>query len=142
MKEILKKSVQHGNIDAALLVVRVSIAVLMLLHGLPKLAKLFSDEPIVFVSIFGLSPSLSLVLAVFSEVLCSILIFIGLGTRFAAVPLIITMAIAAFYYHAADPFSDKEVAILYLVGYIAILIAGAGKYSLDNVIARRIGHRT
>lgn len=141
MKEVVKRSLQHGNIDAALLVVRVSVALLMLTHGLPKLAKLFSDEPIVFATILGMSPALSLVLAVFSEVICSLLLLVGLGTRLASVPLIVTMAIAAFYYHAADPFSDKEMAILYLVGYIALFIAGAGKYSVDNVIARRIEYR-
>jgi putative oxidoreductase len=137
MKQITKKFLQPGNTDMALVVVRVSIALLMLSHGIPKLAQFVSDEPIAFVSVFGMSPSLSLAFAVFAEVLCSVLILAGLGTRLAAIPLIVTMAVAAFYVHAADPFAVKEVAILYLAGYVLLAIAGSGKYSLDNLIIRK-----
>ncbi len=137
MKSISNKSLHLGNTDVALLFIRVSIAVLMLTHGLPKLAKFFSDEPIVFASVFGMSQSLSLALAVFAEVFCSILILVGLGTRFAAIPLMITMAVAVFYIHAADPFSTKEKAVLYLLSFSFLLIAGGGKYSLDTIIAKR-----
>jgi Predicted membrane protein len=137
MKEVFKKSIQGGNVNLALLVVRISIAALMLTHGLPKLGKFFSDEPIVFASIFGMGPELSLTLAVFSEVVCSIFLLVGLGTRLASVPLIVTMAIAAFYVHAADPFGIKEKAVLYLVGYIVLFMAGGGKYSIDHLIGKR-----
>lgn len=136
MKTLFNKSLQIGNTDLALLFIRISIALLMLTHGLPKLAKFFSDEPIAFASVFGMSQSLSLALTVFAEVFCSILILVGLGTRFATIPVIITMAVAAFYIHAADPFSTKEMAVLYLLGFTFLLITGAGKYSLDNVIAK------
>ena len=114
MKTLFNKSLQLGNTDLALLFIRVSIALLMLTHGLPKLAKFFSDEPIAFASAFGMSQSLSLGLTVFAQVFCSILILVGLGTRFAAIPIMITMAVAVFYIHAADPFSTKEMAVLYL----------------------------
>jgi len=137
MKTLFNQSLQLGNTDLALLFIRVSIALLMLTHGLPKLAMFFSDEPITFASVFGMSQSLSLGLAVFAEVLCSILILVGLGTRFATIPVIITMAVAAFYIHAADPFSTKEMAVLYLLGFTFLLIAGGGKYSLDAVLAKR-----
>lgn len=137
MKTLFNKSLQLGNTDLALLFIRVSIALLMLTHGLPKLVNLFADEPIVFASVFGMSESLSLGLTVFAEVFCSTLILVGLGTRFAAIPIMITMAVAAFYFHAADPFTTKEMAILYLLGFTFLLITGGGKYSLDNVIAKR-----
>jgi putative oxidoreductase len=137
MKTLFNKSLQLGNTDLALLFIRVSIALLMLTHGLPKLAKFFSDEPIVFASVFGMSQSFSLALTVFAEVFCSILILVGLGTRFASIPLIFTMAVAVFYIHSADPFSIKEMAVLYLLGFSFVLIAGGGKYSLDSILAKR-----
>jgi putative oxidoreductase len=136
MKSIFNKSLQPGNTDVALLFFRVSIALLMLTHGLPKLGKLFSDEPLVFASVFGMSQSLSLALTVFAEVFCAILILVGLVTRFAAIPLIFGMAVAAFYMHAADPFSSKEMAVLYLVGFAFLLITGGGKYSVDTIISK------
>ena len=138
MKQLFNKSLQQGNTDAALLFVRIGIAALMLTHGLPKLVMLLSGAEVAFPGVFGLSPEFSLGLAVFAEVLCSVLVLVGLGTRFAAVPLIITMGVAAFYIHGADPFPNKEMSILYLLGFAFILIAGAGKYSLDNFIAKRL----
>ena len=138
MKTLFSKSLQHGNTDLAILFVRVTIALLMLTHGLPKMLHLFSSDSIVFPSVLGMSPSLSLGLAVFSEVLCSVLILVGLGTRFAAIPVIVTMAVAAFYVHAADPFSIKEMVILYLSGFTFLLIAGGGKYSVDSFLAKRL----
>lgn len=138
MKQIFNRSLQHGNTDAAILFIRVGIAALMLTHGLPKLAMLFSSEPVTFPGVFGMTAELSLTLAVFAEVFCSILVLVGLGTRFAAIPLIFTMGVAAFYIHAADPFTNKEMSILYLLGFALILITGAGKYSLDSVIAKRL----
>lgn len=136
MKKIFNKSLQLGNTDVALVFIRVTIALLMLTHGLPKLAMFFSDEPIAFASVFGMSQPLSLALAVFAEVFCSILILVGLGTRFAAIPLIFTMAVAVFYIHGADPFSIKEMALLYLLGFTFLLIAGGGRYSIDNSISK------
>jgi|SRR5690606_10147290 len=138
MKKLFSKSLQEGNADFGILFVRVTIALLMLTHGLPKMLHLFSSEPTAFPSVLGMSPSLSLGLAVFSEVLCSILILVGLGTRFAAIPVIITMAVAAFYIHSSDPFSIKEMSLLYLLGFTFVLIAGGGKYSLDNILAKRL----
>lgn len=138
MKKIFNQLLQKGNTDVALLFIRISITVLMLTHGLPKLAKLFSDEPIAFASVFGMSESLSLAFAVFAEVFCSILIIVGLGTRIASIPLIFTMSVAVFYIHANDPFQNKEMALLYLLGFLFILIAGAGKYSLDDFVAKKL----
>jgi putative oxidoreductase len=129
-------NVQHSNntVDAGILLLRVGIAALMLTHGLPKLATLFSGDPIQFASVMGMSPSLSLALAVFAEVLCSILILIGFGTRLATIPLIITMLVAVFMIHAGDPFAKQEMGLHYLLVYLFLLIRGSGKYSVDNLV--------
>lgn len=137
MKKLLSVSHQTKNVDTILLLLRITIAALMLTHGLPKMEKLLSGEPIQFASVFGLSPEVSLGLTVFSEVFCSILIFVGFGTRFAVIPLIITMVIAAFVIHAADPFAKQEMAIIYLIVYVVLLIGGSGRYSLDSLISRK-----
>jgi len=137
MKKLLSVSHQTKNVDIVLLVLRITIAALMLTHGLPKMEALLSGEPIQFVSVFGLSPAVSLGLTVFAEVFCSILILVGFGTRLAAIPLIITMAVAAFIVHAADPFGKQEMAILYLAVYVVLLIAGSGRYSLDRLLTNK-----
>ena len=136
MKRLFNVQHQGRNIDIAILILRVSLASLMLVHGIPKLLSLVSGDPVQFPALVG-GPEMSLALAVFAEVFCSILILFGLSTRLATIPLIITMLVAVFLIHAADPFTNKEVGLLYLVGYIILLIAGSGKISLDHLLMNR-----
>lgn len=136
MKKIINST--PINLDSMLLIVRIAIAALMLAHGLPKMVMLFSSEPVAFSSVFGMSPGLSLGLAVFAEVICSVLILVGLGTRLAVIPLIITMLVAVFYIHMADPFAKQELGLHYLLVYVLLLFAGSGKYSIDSLLTAKI----
>jgi putative oxidoreductase len=132
MKRITHVSALTKTMDLLLLVLRVGIASLMLTHGLPKLLSLTSGEPVAFLSVWGMSPALSLSLVVFAEVFCSLLVLFGLATRVAVVPLIITMLVAVFSIHAADPFSQQELGVLYLLVYTGLLLGGSGRYSVDG----------
>ncbi|MGB0880951.1 MAG: DoxX family protein [Polaribacter sp.] len=123
-----------NNVSSALLILRVVIGIFMLTHGWGKMQTLFSGEPIQFADPIGLGASFSLALTVFAEVLCSILIIVGLGTRFAAIPLLITMLVAVFIVHANDGFGKQELGLLYAAMYGAIALAGAGKFSLDYLL--------
>ena len=125
--------------DVGLLFFRLSIGLLMLIpHGWPKLVRLLEGGQIKFFDPFGLGASFSLLLAVLAEFFASILIALGLFTRLSSVSLIITMFVAAFVYHAADPFAKQEKAILYLVSYILLFITGPGKISLQNVLKEKM----
>ncbi len=123
--------------DAGLLILRIVVGCFMMTHGLPKLAMLTGNEPIQFADPFGVGPTASLALTVFAEVVCSFLIILGLLTRLAAIPLIITMVVAVFYVHIADPFAVKEMAGLYLTIYVFLGIAGSGRFSIDHLIWKR-----
>jgi uncharacterized membrane protein YphA (DoxX/SURF4 family) len=46
------------------------------------------------------------------------------------------MLFAAFYTHWEDPFQDKEMALLYLFGYVAVWVYGSGPYSADALLAK------
>ncbi len=132
MKWIFSIKYSQTLLHVWLLVSRVLISVFMLTHGWPKLMRFFSEDSIRFADPLGVGVIPSLLLAVFSEVVCSLFIILGLGTRAASIPLIITMAVAAFVVHADDPFARKEMALLYLLAYIMLLIFGSGKYSIDR----------
>jgi putative oxidoreductase len=121
----------------SMLMMRLAVGAFMLTHGLPKLEKLTSDEPIKFADPFGFGPAASLVLIVFAEVLCSVFIILGLGTRLASMVLLIAMLVAAFHAHANDPFATKEKALMYIIFYAMFLVFGSGKYSIDNLIIRK-----
>ena len=139
---MIKAIFDPGNypqkVNLAILLLRLAIGIFMLTHGMGKLFKLMGEEPITFADPIGLGATASLILAVFAEVFCSVLLMVGLATRLAAVPLIITMFVAGFLVHAGDAFRVKEMAFLYLIVYIAILLIGAGKWSIDALIFRRL----
>ena len=137
MKRILNANTHSTATDIALLMARTGIAILMLTHGIPKLLMLISGAPIQFPSVMGLSAELSLTLAVFAEVICSIFLLAGFATRLAAIPLAITMIVAAFLVHAADPFARQEPALQYLLVYLILLFAGSGKYSIDYWLQKK-----
>ena len=134
-------STRHSTAtDTALLFARVAIGAMMLVHGIPKLQMLLSGGQIQFPPVMGMSAQTSLALAVFAEVVCSVFILIGLGTRIFTIPAIITMLVAVLVIHGADPFEKKENALHYLLVYVILLLAGAGRFSLDHFIQSRSAH--
>jgi putative oxidoreductase len=131
VKKIFNINSNTNPTDIALLIARIGITALVLTHGIPKLVMLLSGVPVQFPQMFGMSAELSLGLAIFAEVFCSLFLLIGFATRLAVVPLIIIMLVAVFVIHAADPFAVKEPALHYLLVYLVLLFTGSGKYSID-----------
>ncbi len=125
--------------NIGLLFFRVSISLIMVIyHGWPKLLRLFLGNEIKFFDPFGIGATASLGLAVFAEFILSILIIFGILTRISSINLIITMFVAAFLYHADDPFKTKEKSILFLISYITLFFTGPGKYSLKSFFDKKI----
>ncbi|HPW78625.1 MAG: DoxX [Bacteroidetes bacterium ADurb.Bin037] len=118
------------SIDFALLLFRVLIASLMLYHGLTKLLH-YENLKTAFPDPLGIGGNISLILILFAEIGCSILIIAGLLTRLATIPIIFAMAVAAFIIHAGDPFAVREPALLNMGLFTVLLISGAGSFSID-----------
>ncbi len=118
--------------NIGLLFFRLTLGFFMLTHGWQKIEN-FQLMSAGFPDPIGLGSSASLVLIIFAEFGCSVLIILGLFTRLATIPLIIGMIVAAFVIHAGDSFSKVELSSLYSSLYIVLAILGAGKYSLDNM---------
>ncbi|HKO80168.1 MAG TPA: DoxX family protein [Chitinophagaceae bacterium] len=121
-------------INIALLILRVSIGILMLSHGRDKVLKLFGPRPFQFADPMGVGTTASLSLAIFAEVFCSLLLILGMATRIALVPLIMTMLMAFFVIYKGEPFAKKELPLLYILIYVTLIIAGAGEFSVDSFI--------
>ncbi len=138
MSSLLRTGHSKAGLDFALLLMRVAVGLLMWTHGLPKFQALLAGTGL-FPSIFGLGSGLSHFMAVFAEVVCSLFVLVGLATRVAVLPIMVTMLVAVFHIHSSDPFSDQEPGILYLVIYTVLLILGSGKYSLDYVFQKKRG---
>ena len=74
--------------------------------------------------------------AALAEFLGGLFLAFGLLTRPSAIFIAITMAVAAFVAHGADPFQKKEMALLYLATAIFFAIRGAGAWSIDAKISK------
>lgn len=133
LKSLFSTKISDTQLSVALLILRVTAGVLMAHHGYGKLTNFSSIEP-KFMEFLGLSKGVSLGLVVFAEFFCSLFLILGLFTRFALVPLAITMLVAAFKAHGGDIFGDGEMAFLYLAIYVSLLLKGAGKYSADALL--------
>jgi putative oxidoreductase len=141
MNRLFNTNYNHRGLDFVLLILRIGIAGLMLSHGIPKLEMLLAGGEIKFMDPIGLGDTATLVLAVFAEVFCSVLILLGIAVRLAVVPLMVTMLIAIFIAHGNDGLKEKELAIHYLLTYIVLLFAGGGRLSLDSIISSRSAKR-
>lgn len=118
--------------DLGLLFLRLAAGGMMAYsHGWGKLQGMLEGD-LSFADPIGIGETPSLILTVFAEFFCGILVALGLFTRAALIPLIITMVVAVFIIHADDPFSKQEFGLLYLAPYLALLLTGPGKLSLDK----------
>ncbi|WP_395715351.1 DoxX family protein [Prosthecobacter sp.] len=117
-----------------LLILRLGFGLTMLLnHGLPYLAH-YEQEASHFLPLFGLDARQTLALAVFVEVVASLLVIVGLFTRLAAAALSFTMAVAFVMVHGASFVGEQsgELAFLYFIGAFAISIMGPGRFAWDR----------
>jgi putative oxidoreductase len=118
--------------DLGLLLLRLASGGIMAYsHGWGKLQKMLGGD-MSFADPIGVGEELSLILTVFAEFACGILVALGLFTRAALIPLIVTMWVAVFIIHADDPFGKQEFGLLYLTPYLALYFTGPGKYSVDK----------
>lgn len=144
-----------------LLVLRLSGLYLAWAHGHGKLFSLMHGEGGRFiegVTSLGLpQPVLFAWLAASAEFMGGIFICVGLATRVAALFAAVTMFVAAFLRHHAfeqllstigvSPLSPEilekwrspELAIIYMFAMLTLVFIGPGRYSFDDLIARRMG---
>lgn len=125
--------------NPGLLILRVFIGAALLTHGW---GKMFGglEQFTGFVASLGVpAPQVMAFLAAFSESFGAILLAVGLLSRPAAFLIVCTMAVAVFGAHKGQPFAVQEAAWLYLVPALFFLLKGAGKWSLDWIVAKKMG---
>lgn len=122
--------------EVGLLVLRVFAGLsLALAHGWMKLPP--SEQFIDGVGNLGFPvPGAFAWAATLAEFAGGILLALGLFTRPAAFFVLFTMGVAAFGQHLRDPFSVKEMALLYGAIALMYLLKGAGRLSVDALLRR------
>ena len=112
-----------------LLVMRAGLSIGMWTHGWPKLVN-YAERAPNFINPFGIGPEATLALAILAELLGSIALTVGLFSRLSAAALAFSMAIAAYYF-------GHELAYIYMLAYIGLILTGPGRYSIDQMIYKR-----
>ena len=126
-----------------LLILRLGACGFLAAHGWGKVQMVLAGELDKFADPIGIGVGPSLVLAAGAEFVCSLLVMAGFATRLAALPPAFTMAVAAFVFHAADPWTmsgpgpSKEPALLFLTAFVALACLGPGEFSVDAILAKR-----
>ncbi len=134
MKKLLSTKYSASAFNTALFVLRVGAGLLMIIsHGYGKLVN-FNQYSEKFVNFLGMGQTTSLVLAIFAEFFCAILLILGLFTRYAALILVINMAVAVGIGHGYDIFGKAEMPTLYLLIFAVIFLVGPGKASIDGMV--------
>ena len=133
LNNFFKPTILSVNANLGVLFLRVGFGLMMIAgHGYPKLQRYLSGDH-GFGNPIGLGEEPSLLLAIFAEFVCSLLLVVGLFTRAALVPLVITMLVALFIVHGGDPLNKQELPVLFTLAFITLFLTGPGKYSLDQM---------
>ncbi len=142
------------NLSIGLLILRVGIAGYLATHGWGKLQMVLAGQHEMFGDPIGIGSKLSLLLVMFAEFVCALLVLVGAATRLAAIPVVIAMCVAAFVAHGNDPWTmgkaaelffsgaskswaSKQPALMFAAVFLALILTGAGRYSVDWLIAKR-----
>jgi len=136
MKRFFSTNYTENSFNLAAFLLRLTFGVLIFMdHGYGKLAH-FNTMQATFFDPFHIGHRWSLVLVLIAEILCSLLLVLGLFTRLAALILVISLAVAAFLFHKGQPLAQHEPALLYLTAFFSILLVGPGKISVDSMMGR------
>ena len=85
------------------LIIRVCFGLMLATHGWSKVSH-FNEYAAQFANPFGLGERTSLILTIFAEFVCAILIALGFFTRLASIPVVINFLTIFFIIHGSDPF--------------------------------------
>jgi putative oxidoreductase len=136
MKRFLSTSYSENSFNLATLLLRLVFAGLVCVnHGLSKLTH-FSSMASSFPDPVHVGHKLSLILVIFAEVFCALLLVLGLFSRFAALVLVISMAVAAFIVHQGQSLTIHEPAFTYLAVFFSLLLVGPGRISVDAMMGK------
>lgn len=133
----------HKYKDEGLLMLRIGMGSMMMYHGLPKIVGGVAGwvkvgAAMQFIGI-SFAPAFWGFMAASSEFFGGVLIILGLATRLACAMVTVTMTVAvAMKLGTGAGLFGASQALENGIVYLSLLVAGPGKYSLDEKIASRM----
>ncbi|HEY4117073.1 MAG TPA: DoxX family protein [Byssovorax sp.] len=126
---------------AALLLARLGVGLLFLSTGWGKVHSL--EKVTQFFTSLGIpAPGLNAVVVGYSELLCGAALCIGVLTRLATVPLIVSMIVAILTAKLKDLHDPFDLVGFDEFTYVCVLVVlavfGPGSWSVDHLIAKKL----
>lgn len=152
MNAFLKKFFATDTNSWALLIVRLALAIVVLPHGMQKALGMYGgygfEATVGFFSGMGI-PAVLGVMVILAEFIAPILLILGVGSRFMAFSIFLTLGGAMILGgHVQHGFfmnwfgnqagEGMEYFILIIGMSLGLVFGGAGKYALDSVIGKYI----
>ena len=146
----LLNTLLSSKAGVAALILRVPVGLILAAHGAQKLFAWFGGYGLEgtgqWMASIGLEPGYWLaMMAGSAEFFGGIALAIGLLTRPAAVVAGFTMLIAIFSVHISNGLfmanNGYEYSLTLLVVTVVLAIQGAGSFSLDNVLAKKLANK-
>ena len=138
---LLSAKMVPTSTDAGLLILRVGTGLILFLrHGWEKVSTLSLSNP-KFPSVLGLGHTTTWIMAMLSDGILSLLMVLGVGTRWIALYsfaeiFIAWAAVHHFAFLGKSPAADHgELIALYLSALLALMVTGGGRYSVDALLA-------
>nr|WP_024966061.1 DoxX family protein [Pantoea sp. IMH] len=129
---------QPPRINAGLFFLRLTGSLLLLhVHGLPKVFH-FSEELTRIEDPFGLGPYMSLLPAIFAEVICPLFIIAGVGARLACLPIIGVLLVAMVFVHPGWSIAEGQFGWLLLIVFGTLAITGPGNWRIGSARRREV----
>jgi putative oxidoreductase len=138
LRQLVVMKALPGKADCGLLALRLFAAIpLFLKHGTEKLFR-FHHMLAFFPNPLHIGVLPSLLFATLSDGICTLLIIVGFATRWAALVCFINIFVALLFVHHFAIFGPQgdhgELMLLYLGAMATLILAGAGRYSVDALM--------
>ena len=131
---------QPPRVNAGLFFLRLTGCLLLLhVHGLPKVFH-FSEELTRIEDPFGLGPYMSLIPAIFAEVVCPIFILLGIFSRLACLPIIGVLLVAMVFVHPGWSIAEGQFGWLLLIIFTTLAITGPGTWRVATAKQQGVRH--
>ncbi len=134
----LRNLLHQSFFEHPMFLLRIWLGVAFIMHGLPGV---FDADYMAgfagFMESYGIPfPTLMAYISKGAELICGILLLVGLFTRFASLALICNMLVATFFAMRGDIFGDfqAELSFTYLIISLAVFLSKPTIYSLDNML--------
>lgn len=129
---MLVRRMDRHQVSVGLLMLRVFGGTLLVLGRSRTWTEMVAVNAELAGSSFSLGGELGWFLTLFAECLCTILVMLGVFTRFTAVPPLVAMAIQAMALPFGTAWSVRELYLLYALPFFVLSFTGPGDYSVDG----------